>query len=141
MKHILKKKSGPVQLLHVTHANSLKSIMKEGIRASAHGIFSVKGRNGAGIYAIRNDIDELRKLIARCFPQNDPDGLVVILFSYSGEYHECLRVFLSEEETAKLDEEGVAGVVSRAGHIVIPGEDVCIGVNLIFGIVQAQAFI
>lgn len=101
----------------------------------------MKGSNGAGIYAIRNDIDELRKLIARCFPQNDPDGLVVILFSYSGEYYECLRVFLSEEETAKLDEEGVADVVSRAGHIVIPGEDVCIGVNLIFGIVQAHAFI
>ena len=50
-------------------------------------------------------------------------------------------MFLSEEEMAKLDEEGVADVVSRAGHIVIPGEDVCIGVNLIFGIVQAQAFI
>ena len=45
MKHVLKKKSASVQLLHVTCANSLKFIMKEGVCASAHGIFSGKGSN------------------------------------------------------------------------------------------------
>lgn len=45
MKHVLKKKSASVQLLHVTCANSLKFIIKEGVCASAHGIFSGKGSN------------------------------------------------------------------------------------------------
>lgn len=138
MKHILKKKSGPVQLLHVTRTASLESIMRDGIRASKCGLFSVNGRNGAGIYAIPNDLDTLRRLIARCFPQDDPEDLIVILFSYSGEYYECQRVILSDEESAKLDEEGLADVVSRSGHIVIPGKDGNIPTNQILAFVPVQ---
>lgn len=138
MKHILKKKSGPVQLLHVTRTASLESIMRDGIRASKCGLLSVNGRNGAGIYAIPNDLDTLRRLIARCFPQDDPENLIVILFSYSGEYYECQRVILSDEESAKLDEEGLADVVSRSGHIVIPGKDGNIPTNQILAFVPVQ---
>lgn len=139
MKHILKKRSGPVQLLHVTRITSFEPIIRDGIRASKRGIFSVNGSNGAGIYAIHNDLDVLRRLIARCFPQDDPEDLIVILFSYSGEYYECLRVFLSEEERAKLDEAGISDVVTRARHIVIPGEDAHIGADLIIGLAQVHA--
>lgn len=138
MKHILKKKSGPVQLLHVTRTASLESIMRDGIRASKCGLLSVNGSSGAGIYAIPNDLDTLRRLIARCFPQDDPEDLIVILFSYSGEYYECQRVILSDEESAKLDEEGLADVVSRSGHIVIPGTDGNIPANQILAFVPVQ---
>lgn len=112
--------------------------MRDGIRASKCGLLSVNGSNGAGIYAIPNDLDTFRRLIARCFPQDDPEDLIVILFSYSGEYYECQRVILSDEESAKLDEEGLADVVSRSGHIVIPGKDGNIPSNQILAFVLVQ---
>lgn len=56
-----------MQLLHVTRIASLESIMRDGIRASKRCIFSVNVSNRAGIYAIHNDLDILRRLIARCF--------------------------------------------------------------------------
>lgn len=128
-----------MQLLHVTRIASLESIMRDGIRASKRGIFSVNGSNKAGIYAIHNDLDILRRLIARCFLKDNPEDLIEILFFYSSEYYECLRVFLSEEERAKLDEAGISDVVTRAGHIVIPGEDAQIGADLIIGHAQVHA--
>lgn len=69
-----------MQLLHVTRIASLESIMRDGIRASKRGIFSVNGSNRAGIYAIHNDLDILRRLIARCFLKDNPEDLIEILF-------------------------------------------------------------
>lgn len=141
MKHILKKKRGPVQLLHVTRAASLKLILQEGIHASTHGLFSVKGSAGAGIYAVHNDTDALYSLIRRCFSEDNFDDLFVILFSYNGEFYECMRVVLSHDEMEKLDESGICDVVSRAGHIIIPGKDAHVPSEQILGFYGVRAIV
>lgn len=114
----MKKRTGPIELVHITSADRILSIQKEGIFASEYGDLSVNN-DGAGVYAIRNDDEMIQKVVQNHFFL-EKEALYGICFQHVGEYYECVDEIFDEEDYEEY------GEPMHKGNIVIPGENVVI---------------
>lgn len=98
MRFELKKCDETVSLVHLTTEDRLPGIMEYGIIPSAYGDFVVGGNDGAGIYAVRPNRQDVEK--ALCLFSGSEEQVIAIQFHYSGVFYECMGAELTDDEDA-----------------------------------------
>ena len=113
VQYVLKQHNDTIRLVHLTTEDRIESIKKNGLLPSEYGDLSVGDNDGAGIYAIRSQVDAVKTLVKDHFSFCD-ETIFAVCFDYSGPYYECVDVILEE------DDDELENPLNHKGYIVIP---------------------